>query len=143
MAKPDPLADYARFDFAHGKWTRPVFRKGSVVSWGERQYVGFYDGEGRVVLAMRTLGASEWTVRQTPLTGRVQDAHNSISLGVDGDGLLHLAWDHHSSPLRYCAAKAPGRERSAVVDSTNAPMPAASPASIASRRATCRGRSSR
>lgn len=29
MAKPDPLADYARFDFTDGPWTRPVFRKGS------------------------------------------------------------------------------------------------------------------
>ncbi len=25
----DPLAEYQRFDFTHGKWTRPVFRKGS------------------------------------------------------------------------------------------------------------------
>lgn len=29
MADPDPLASYTRFEFAHGKWTRPVFRKGS------------------------------------------------------------------------------------------------------------------
>ncbi|MFC3080647.1 dienelactone hydrolase family protein [Phenylobacterium terrae] len=29
MAKPDPLASYARFDFTEGPWTRPVFRKGA------------------------------------------------------------------------------------------------------------------
>jgi dienelactone hydrolase len=29
MAKPDPLAEYTRFDFTDGPWTRPVFRKGS------------------------------------------------------------------------------------------------------------------
>lgn len=29
MAKPDPLAGYTAFEFTHGSWTRPVFRKGS------------------------------------------------------------------------------------------------------------------
>jgi dienelactone hydrolase len=29
MAKPDPLAGYTAFEFTHGRWTRPVFRKGS------------------------------------------------------------------------------------------------------------------
>lgn len=29
MAKPDPLAGYTAFEFTHGPWTRPVFRKGS------------------------------------------------------------------------------------------------------------------
>ena len=29
MADADALKDYERFDFSHGKWTRPVYRRGS------------------------------------------------------------------------------------------------------------------
>ena len=27
---------------------------------------------------------------------------------VDGDGYLHMSWDHHGHPLRYCRSKEPG-----------------------------------
>lgn len=27
---------------------------------------------------------------------------------VDGNGFLHLSWDHHANPLRYCRSVAPG-----------------------------------
>lgn len=34
--------------------------------------------------------------------GDVTDAHRSISIVVDGNGYLHMAWDHQGHPLRYC-----------------------------------------
>ena len=39
--------------------------------------------------------------------GNVKDAHNSISIAVDGDGYLHLSWDHHDTKLRYAKSKLP------------------------------------
>lgn len=85
-----------------------VFRGNAVASLGSTQYAGWYDGQGRVVLAKRTLGSAAWQTKVTTLSGNVSDAHNGISIQVDGDGILHLSWDMHSSRLRYRRAVAPG-----------------------------------
>src|SRR5690606_25180806 len=49
-----------------------------------------------------------WSYRRTDLTGNTADAHNAISIMVDGEGYLHIAWDHHNSPLQYRRSIAPG-----------------------------------
>ena len=85
-----------------------VFRKNSVVSEGQNQYVAYYDSAGYVTLAKRRLPAGPWQVQRTSYQGNVKDAHNVISLMVDGAGYLHLSFDHHNNPLRYCRSVAPG-----------------------------------
>lgn len=85
-----------------------VFRGSSLVSDSARQYIAFYDGEGRVAVGYRDLGSDKWTIDTTRYRGNVADAHNVISLGIDGDGYLHLSFDHHGHPLRYCRSTAPG-----------------------------------
>lgn len=85
-----------------------VFRKNSVVSHGDTQYVAFYDPAGRVTLASRRHGSDDWTVATTQYTGRVTDAHNIISIGVDGEGYLHIAFDHHGDSLHYARSVVPG-----------------------------------
>ena len=85
-----------------------IFRRNSVVTHREAQYAAYYDPEGRVVLAKRTLGSDQWRKRTTQYSGNVRDAHNSISIVVDGDGYLHMTWDHHGHPLRYCRSVEPG-----------------------------------
>ena len=84
-----------------------IFRKSSLVTHGDTQFAAFYDGEGRVVLAKRKADAAEWETKTTLLTGTAKDAHNAVNIGVDGDGVLHVAWDHHDSPLNYRRGKAP------------------------------------
>jgi hypothetical protein len=81
-----------------------VFRGSSVVTHDRTQYTAWYDADARVVLAKRTLGSDRWELRRTEHTGTVADAHNAISLGVDGAGVLHVAWDEHNGPLRYARA---------------------------------------
>lgn len=85
-----------------------VFRKNSLVSYKDTQYIAFYDEEQYVVLGKRKVGATQWQLKQTPYKGNTADAHNTISIMVDGDGYLHLAWDHHNNPLRYCRSLLPG-----------------------------------
>jgi hypothetical protein len=85
-----------------------VFRQHGLVSRDGTQYAAFYDPEGRMVLARRTLGTDDWETRTTPYSGEVQDAHNAISLGVDGDGILHVSWDQHGETLRYARVARPG-----------------------------------
>ena len=85
-----------------------VFRKNSVVSHQGQQYAAFYDSAGYVVLAKRSLPAGAWQVKRTALTGNIRDAHNVICIMVDGDGYLHISWDHHGHPLHYSRSVAPG-----------------------------------
>lgn len=85
-----------------------VFRKNSVVTWRDTQFVAYYDSDQYVILAKRKQGTENWTLKKTSYKGNAADAHNSISIMVDGEGFLHLAWDHHNTPLRYCRGLAPG-----------------------------------
>lgn len=85
-----------------------IFRRNSVTTHGLSQYVAFYDSDSRVVLAKRRLGAADWQINRTQYRGNAADAHNSISIAVDGDGFLHIAWNHHNSPLQYCRSVRPG-----------------------------------
>ena len=85
-----------------------IFRRNSIVSHDDVQYVAFYDPEGKVVLAKRRLGSASWDIRTTQYRGDVTDAHKSISIAIDGAGILHMAWNQHNSPLQYCRSVRPG-----------------------------------
>ncbi len=84
-----------------------IFRTNAVTSRDGTQVVGYYDDQARVVLAKRTVGTDDWETHVTQYTGHAQDAHNGVNLGIDGDGYLHVAWDHHGHPLRYAKSTEP------------------------------------
>lgn len=84
-----------------------IFRKNSIASWKGYQFIAYYDQQKRVVLGKRKLGTQHWVTRQTQYSGDATDAHRSISLIVDGDGYLHLSWDHHGNALNYAVSTAP------------------------------------
>src|ERR1700754_1533854 len=79
-----------------------VFRKNSIVSDRQWQFIAYYDSTGHVVLAKRKHGEQQWEVKQTRYMGNIKDAHNSISIILDGNGYLHMSWDHHNNKLNYC-----------------------------------------
>jgi hypothetical protein len=85
-----------------------VFRKNSIVSFKNIQYASYYDSSGHVVLAKRIHGSTNWEIKQTKFTGNIRDAHNSISIMTDGEGYLHLSWDHHGNRLHYTKSAIPG-----------------------------------
>jgi hypothetical protein len=85
-----------------------VFRKNSLVTHGDQQFIAYYDADARVVLGRRRLGSDAWELATTAFTGNAHDAHNSISLMADGEGYLHLSWDHHNNSLRYARSVRPG-----------------------------------
>lgn len=84
-----------------------VFRNSSLVSFEGKQYIAYYDAEGWMVIGTRSLGEDTWTLNRTQYQGNVKDAHNVISLMVDGEGYLHVSFDHHGHPLNYCRSIAP------------------------------------
>lgn len=85
-----------------------VFRKNSLVTYKDTQYIAFYDNDRYVIVGKRRSGAGKWEIRKSQYQGNAADAHNMISLMVDDNGYLHLAWDHHNNPLRYCRSAQPG-----------------------------------
>ncbi|MDN3668486.1 BNR repeat-containing protein [Echinicola jeungdonensis] len=84
-----------------------IFRRNALTTFEDTQFTAYYDPSGHVVLAKRELGDEHWETHQTKYTGNVKDAHNTISIAVDGAGYLHVSWDHHDNPLRYAKSKAP------------------------------------
>jgi len=84
-----------------------VFRNSSVATLGNTQYVGYYDSLGYVCLGKRELSDTLFTVSRTQYQGNVKDAHNVISLMPDGEGTLHVSFDHHGHPLHYARSIAP------------------------------------
>ena len=84
-----------------------IFRQNSITTHGDIQFTAYYNAEGQVVLARRNLGSEQWVIQPTPYSADVNDAHNSISLGVDGDGYLHLSWGMHGNELLYARSLHP------------------------------------
>src|SRR5205085_7484543 len=80
--------------WANNSVNTTIFRKNSIVSFKDTQYIAFYNKNGFVVLGKRVLSSTTWNLKTTSFKGRVSDAHNVISIMVDGDGYLHMAWDH-------------------------------------------------
>jgi len=85
-----------------------VFRKNSLVSFRDTQYISYYDGQSYVVLGKRKSGSEKWQLRKTRYQGNTADAHNTISIMVDGAGYLHISWNQHNNKLNYCRSIKPG-----------------------------------
>lgn len=84
-----------------------VFRKNSLVTFGDTQFIAFYNQQAKVVLGKRRLGSRQWQLKETAFSGNIKDAHNTISIMADGDGFVHLAWDHHDNQLNYSISETP------------------------------------
>ncbi len=67
------------------------------------QYVTYYDVDRYVCLGRRKLPAGDWEIiRFTDYQITSNDSHNVTVIGVcEGDGTIHLAFDHHADDLNY------------------------------------------
>lgn len=93
--------------FAGNSVNAVVFRKNSLVTHGHYQFMAYYDDAGYLCLGKRKQGRKQWKVYRTNYTGNIRDAHNSISIMTDGDGYLHICWDHHGNALNYARSVEP------------------------------------
>ena len=95
------------FGWSNNSVNTVKFRKNALTTFKNFQFIAYYDADGSVILGKRKLKTTNWEIVKTPYTGNVKDAHNSISIAVDGDGYLHISWDHHDTKLRYAKSKLP------------------------------------
>lgn len=84
-----------------------VFRNSSLVTFDTLQFIAYYDTDGFLTLGKRSLNDSIFEIKRTQYQGRVSDAHNIISIMADGEGFLHVSFDHHGNPLNYCRSIEP------------------------------------
>ncbi|KAF2122538.1 hypothetical protein BDV96DRAFT_560957 [Lophiotrema nucula] len=86
------------------------FQQSPLTTFGDYQYVAYYAtapagyGHHYVNLGRRrvTPSVSAWeTFAFTDYEQKTLDEHNTISMGISGDGKIHLSFDHHDVPLNY------------------------------------------
>jgi hypothetical protein len=72
----------------------------ALITDGDDQYVGYYDGDRRMTIAHRKIDSDQWT--QVQLDETIGwDSHNYITLAVDRAGHLHVSGNMHNHPLKY------------------------------------------
>ena len=78
----------------------------ALITFGDNQYVTFYEttpagyNNHYVKVGRRRVSPSVGDWEYLTLTDYVQktmDGHNMISMGISGDGKIHLSFDHHVS----------------------------------------------
>jgi hypothetical protein len=83
-----------------------AFQQHALSTYGDYQYVAFYStspkgyGSHYVNLGRRQIAPSvgEWQYFAfTDYEQKTLDEHNTISMGISGDGKIHLSFDHHVS----------------------------------------------
>ena len=84
-----------------------IFRGAALTSDSNCRAAAFYDAGGHVMLALKGKHDREWTVSDTGFTGKVEDAHDVISIAIDGNGFIHMCFDQHGSPMRYARSLEP------------------------------------
>src|SRR6056300_999567 len=61
------------------------FRKNALTTFKGYQFVAYYDQENNLVLGKRKINSSKWETLKTAFKAHAEDAHNSISIAVDGN----------------------------------------------------------
>jgi hypothetical protein len=105
---PQKLVPAGKRGYSQTSVNTVIFRKNSIVTHNGIQYIAFYDEKGYLTLGKRELGNTQWTFYLSQYKGNCEDAHNVISIMVDGEGFLHVAFNHHGSSLNYCKSLRPG-----------------------------------
>ncbi len=97
-----PIRGYAKTS------VNTVIFRNAITSNSEYQFIAYYDSVGSVILAKRELDSEDFEIKETALKGNVNDAHNSISIIVDGEDYLHLCYNQHFTELNYYRNIKPG-----------------------------------
>src|SRR5262249_49125040 len=74
----------------------------SLVTIGNYQFTSYYDANGKIIVGRRTIGADTWSLLRTQFTADdINDDHDVSSIGIDGDGILHMSWGMHDNNFLY------------------------------------------
>ena len=84
---------------------------------GNRQYIAYYNANRNTVVGQRNLDEDVFELHILPPTSRETargtstivgwDSHNSLTLGIDKAGFIHLSGNVHVNPLTYFRSSKP------------------------------------
>jgi hypothetical protein len=104
----DTVVDPSAWNFPKGKWGTTMngqtFQQEAVLTHKGYQYATYFADGGVLGVARRKLPDGKWETIHFPdyKAGDREDSHNVASIGIaEGDGTVHLAFDHHVDPLHY------------------------------------------
>ena len=81
------------------------FRKDAVLTRGGLRHATFFDEAGDVVVVRQELSHGSVERVRVPNARKPHDAHQSISLGIDPAGRIHLAYGAHTQSLLVTRAR--------------------------------------
>ena len=73
---------------------------------GNMQFVAYYDKNRMMSVASRELGSDQWTKKTLP-NRLMWDSHNSVRVGIDEMGYIHVSGNMHVHPLAYFRSTRP------------------------------------
>lgn len=78
-----------------------IFRQSGIFTFNNYQFCSYYINEKIIHVIRRDLRNDK--VQEFNLGGEynIKDAHNSISMGYDSKGFIHLSYNQHCTPLQY------------------------------------------
>ncbi|KAG9501822.1 hypothetical protein J7337_007515 [Fusarium musae] len=86
------------------------YQEDALITYGDYQYITFYETAPAgylhhfVKVGRRKVSPSvgDWEfLTLDDYTQKTMDGHNMISMGISGDGKIHLSFDHHDVPINY------------------------------------------
>lgn len=106
----DSIVDEKALNFADVESTKfgrningKTHQQWPIQTFNGHQYVTYYDEDRYVCLGRRHLPDGDWEIiRFTDHQITSNDSHNVTVIGIsEGDGSIHLAFDHHADDLNY------------------------------------------
>lgn len=92
-----------------------IARNDAIISVGDTQFFSYYDNNGRIKIAKRRLDKENFNISILPISPlpihgnqeRLDNPHNFISMTVDREGYIHLAYAMHNSKIKYIRSAKP------------------------------------
>ena len=89
----------------------------SMLTHKNRQYIAYYNKDRHMTVGQRNLDEDQFELYQLPVFDREEgqgtstllgwDSHNSVTIGIDSEGYLHLAGNMHVHPITYFRGRKP------------------------------------
>jgi autotransporter-associated beta strand protein len=88
--------------YAYENLNAQSFVRHNLYTVGATQYIAFYGVNTNITLGWRLLGKTNWNWNATSfMPNSATDGHDTISIGISGDGILHCSWGMHGNPFNY------------------------------------------
>lgn len=86
-----------------------IYRHHGIVTLRNYQYTAFFVDSHHLRIVKRNIKSTTTKPKIFDITGEydVSDTHNTISIGIDNLGYIHLSYAQHASKLRYRRSKHP------------------------------------